>query len=437
MDVKDSKLSRWKNDLENHAIHETLRQSVEWLDTEVEDTDEEFEEERRRLRKVLGEIQKIVSGLDGDFFPQQWLDQINQHLHQQQFFQQLQAYAKTPQVGHLQTANNHITQYAPQVFHLSAMTRPVESAKVIKMAEEAFSSFSESMEAKANGTDTRFVKSEAALKAVDEKSTALEQRLDELETTASEKLSEWQNAFTEKQTTRDQQHSDAQIERETKFEELLSEWKEEVETQRAKISAKQTDKLQATLDHFKETGEAVLKDVNEKHQSVLEIHKLVGRDSVAGGYQKSAGEEKTEANRWRWISLGCLLAAVVWLGIKYWSGFERVDSGGLNWPEIVTASSLTAIFLVAAGYTSRQSKIHRDNERQLRSYALETKALDPFIASLEPTEQQAIKAELVRRMFGQQNAQTKDKLASVDDATLKTALEKLPDAVARAVKRVI
>ncbi len=430
-------MSRWKNDLDNHAIHEILRQTVEWLDTEVESTDADFEEERRRLRKVVGEVQRTVSGLDGDFFPKQLLDQINQHLRHQQFFEQLQAYSKTPQIGHLQNANNHITQYAPQVFQLSAMARPVESTELIKKAEDAFLSFAESMEAKASSTDTVFSKSEAALKALDEKAEALERQLDGLENTASEKLSEWQNDFTEKQTAHAQQHSDAQIERDTNFKELLSEWKQTVESERTKISDEQKDKLQATLDHFKETGEAVLSDVNEKHQSVLEIHELVGRDSVAGGYQKSAGEEKTEANRWRLISLGCLLAAIVWLVIKYSYGFERFDSGSINWPEIITAASLTALFLVAAGYTSRQSKIHRDNEKQLRSYALETKALDPFIASLEPAEQQTIKAELVRRMFGQQNAQQTGKSAQADDATVKTALENLPEAVAQTIKRVI
>lgn len=149
-------MSRWKNDFETHPIHETLRQSAEWLDAKVEDTNADFEEERSRLRKVLGEVQRIVSGLDSDFFPKQLLDQIDQHLRQQQFFQQLQAYSKTPNVGHLQTANNHITQYAPQIFHLSAMTRPVESTKVIRKAEDAFASFAESMETKANNTDARF-----------------------------------------------------------------------------------------------------------------------------------------------------------------------------------------------------------------------------------------------------------------------------------------
>lgn len=430
-------MSRWKTDFEKHAIHETLRQTVEWLNIDVENTDAAFEEERRRLKKVLVEIQKIVSGLDGDFFPQQWLDQINQHLRHQNFFQQLQSYSSNPQIGHLQTANNHITQYAPQVFHLASMSRPVESAKVIKEAENAFASFSESMEVTANNIDARFSRSEEALTAIDEKAVALEHQLDGLGTSANERLAEWQNDFTQRQTNRAQEHSDAQIERDKKFEELLSEWKKTVETQRTEISKEQADKLHATLDHFKKTGETVLTDVNEKHQSVLEIHKLVGRDSVAGGYQKSAGEEKAEANRWRWISLGCLLAAVIWLVIKYWSGFEQVEGGGLNWPEIITAASLTAIFLVAAGYTSKQSKIHRDNEKQLRSYALETKALDPFIASLEPEQQQAIKAELVRRMFGQQNSEAAGKSTSVDDGTVKTMLDKLPDALAQAVGKVV
>lgn len=189
------------------------------------------------------------------------------------------------------------------------------------------------------------------------------------------------------------------------------------------------------LSSSTKTVESVLDDVRQKHEAILEIHKLVGRDSVAGGYQTSAGEERTEANRWRWISLACLAAAVNWLGIKYWTGFAQATNGGFNWPETITASSLTAVFLVAAGYTSRQSKLHRDNEKLLRSYALETKALDPFIASLPEKDQQAIKAELVRRMFGQQNAASPSTRGKGDDASVKTLVDRLPDALAAAVSK--
>ena len=81
--------------------------------------------------------------------------------------------------------------------------------------------------------------------------------------------------------------------------------------------------------------------------------------------------------------------------------------------------------------------MHRDNEKLLRSYALETKALDPFIASLEKDEQQAIKAELVRRMFGQQNASGRDKQVKLDESSMKTIAEKVSDGVTGMVEKVV
>ena len=270
---------------------------------------------------------------------------------------------------------------------------------------------------------------------VETKAEALETQLTDLAVAAEEKLSEWQADFTDRQTSRAEDHSEAEIERKKNFEELLSEWKDSVATQSAKITQTQTDKLQATLDHFIDSGGSVLKDMNEKHQSVLEIHKLVGRDSVAGGYQKSAGEESGAANLWRLISMTSLIAAIIWLGFKYWIGFEQTATGGVNWAEIITASSLTAIFLISAGYASRQSKMHRDNEKQFRSFALETKALDPFIANLDETVQKEIKAELVRRMFGQQHMHTSTRSVKIDESTVATSAESLVQAVKKLVDK--
>jgi hypothetical protein len=429
-------VSRWSDEFENHPIHQLLIQAIEFLETEVENTDVKFEDERRRLRKVLGNLQQVVQGLDGEFFPKPILDQINAHF-SQHVLAQLRTFSTNHGIAQLQTANDQVTQHVPQIFQLAAMSRQMESQAVIAKAEQGFNSFATSMENTAKETDKRFTKHEEQLAEISETAEALSHTLEGLETSANGKLAEWQDDFTDKQTTRAQEHSDVQIERDTKFDALLSEWGATVEAQRSKIEQVQTDKLQGTLDAFKATGKEVLDDVREKHQSIREIHKLVGRDSVAGGYQTSAGEEKKEADRWRWISLACLAAAIAWLGVKYGMSLTQAFSGGLNWPEIITASSLTAVFLVAAGYTSRQSKLHRDNEKQLRSYALETKALDPFIASLEKADQQAIKAELVRRMFGQQNTQTSGKSAKLDDSTIKTLVDKFSDTVTDAVGKVI
>ncbi|MES0863205.1 hypothetical protein ABLN87_12690 [Ruegeria sp. SCPT10] len=404
---------------------------------DVVDTDAEFEDERRRLKKVLSSIQEIVSGLDAEFYPKAWLDQINQHLRNGQFFQQLQNYSSSPQTAQLQTANNHLTQYAPQVFHLAAMSRIPESEKVIKSAEEAYRSFSESMDDFTKKAEEKLEESAGEHMKLEGKAQELEKKLGDLAAVADAKLSEWQSEFTEKQTTRAEEHSEAQINREAKFEDLLSEWRKAIESQHTVIGKAQTDKLVALLDRFTKQGEAALKDVNEKHQSVLEIHKLVGRDSVAGGYQKSAGEEKKEADLWRWISMGSLAAAIIWLGFKYWMGFEQIDNGALNWASIITASSLTAILLVAAGYASRQSKLHRDNEKQMRSFALETKALDPFIANLGEKEQREIKAELIRRMFGQQNSHNSLPAGRIDDETLQTVAESVSNKVSQTLLKLV
>ncbi|MGZ2258086.1 hypothetical protein [Roseobacter sp. A03A-229] len=430
-------MSRWSEVFEKHPIHQLLNQAAEYLETEVEDTDAAFEDERRRLVSVVENLRTIIAGLNPEFYPQQWLDQIHQHLAHQHFNNQLQAYSSSPQMNHLTVANDHITQYAPQIFNLASMSRQMEAQDAITKAQKAFGSFTESMETTANETDERFNNHEAELQRISEKAESLEAELATLDTSVAEKLSEWQSEFTDKQTTRAEEYSENQIARETKFEELLTEWNAKIDNQQADIEKTQKDKLQATLDHFQETGRAVLADVSQKHEEVKEIHKLVGRDSVAGGYQTSAGDEKKQANFWRFVSLACIAGTAIWLLIKYNSGFTPGPDGGVNWPDVITASSLTAILIYAASYTSRQSRMHRDNEKLLRSYALETKALDPFIASLEKKEQQAIKAELVRRMFGQQNAVAERKNVKLDDTTVKTLVDSVTDTVSEAANKLV
>jgi hypothetical protein len=92
-----------------------------------------------------------------------------------------------------------------------------------------------------------------------------------LSATSNEKLSKWQDDFTEKKTAWTQEYSDAQIECDTKFEELFLEWKANAEAQQTEIAKTQNYKLEGTLDAFKTTGENILADVTEKHESTVLI----------------------------------------------------------------------------------------------------------------------------------------------------------------------
>lgn len=428
-------MSRWSDDYESHPIHQTLKQSIEWLDTDIEHGDTELEQERSRLRKVLLTLQSILIGIDAEFFPQQIFDQINKHLRHQNFFQQLEAYSTNQDVGYLRVSNDHISAYAGQIFHLAGLTRPEESREVIKKAEDAYESFLSSIKKSLVELENRTSESKDKLSALDSSSKQATKSLEEFKAKVDEQLSEWQSEFMNSETTRNKEHSTAEIERKKEYEELLTEWRSTIQTQLDESASEHKSKLGSAMGQIKKEGEDILTDVREKHKSVLEIHRLVGRDSVAGGYQSSAGEEKEAANRWRIISMVALGAAIVWLGFKYSRGFD--SSNTVNWAELLTVSSLTAILLLTAGYASRQSKMHRDNEKQMRSYALETKALDPFMAGLDEDERKKIKAELIRRMFGQQHSQDSSKANKIDDGTLKTLADSISSSVADSIAKIV
>jgi hypothetical protein len=435
-ELKEFIVSRWSDEFDKHPIHQLLNQADEYLETEVEDTDAAFEDERRRLKNVLGNLREVVAGLDPEFYPKQFLDQIHQHF-TPHVLGQLKAYSAKPAIAQLKAANDQATAQVANTYYLAAMSRPQEAKEAIQNAREAFGSFASSMEATANETDQRFTKHEAELTAVSEKAAALKQALDGLDTSANDKLTEWQVDFTEKQTTRAEEYSTAKIEREKKFSTNLKEQQEKFDQERTDTVAKQQALFETAFEAFKQSAGSANKDIHEKQKTIRKLHDLVTDETVTGGYHKSAKDEGKAANFWRLTSIGCLVITAVWLGIKIKSGFAPLEGGGVNWPDVITASSLTAIFLYAAGYTSKQSKMHRDNETLLRSYALETQALDPFIASLASEEQQAIKAELVRRMFGQQNANGTTEPTKLDDGTVKTLVDKVADTVGDVVGKVV
>ena len=72
----------------------------------------------------------------------------------------------------------------------------------------------------------------------------------------------------------------------------------------------------------------------------------------------------------------------------------------MGWAQILTAFSLTGVLLFGAAYGAQQSARHRANERQACWFALELKAIDPFIHSLAEEDQRALKKALSDRLFG-------------------------------------
>jgi len=206
--------------------------------------------------------------------------------------------------------------------------------------------------------------------------------------------------------------------------------KSEAETK--DISAKHDERLKSAFDTFMTDAQERLKDMKAKHAAILEIHGLVGKDGVAGGYQKTATDEHNAANIWRIVTMISLGLAALWLIVVFFLSFSGEPTANVNWSELAKASSLTLVLLTAAGFASRQSKAHRDLEQQMRWFSLEVQAIDPFLSSLEDADQRELKKQLVERLFGKDRTANQVKKSGVDVG----AYKELSDSILKPVQEI-
>jgi len=384
------------------------------LDVEVKDIDSEHEDERRRFLKGIDLIKGALDGLDMELSPEQLLINLNNHLRQAQIWNALESYASGPSVQHLRTANDHLTGQLPLVHQIAALARPPEAAKVIKSIEKAYRDFCKVIEKKEKNFHERLTKGEASLEKIEKGLAANKEALENLNSETNTAFSKWQQEFADAQNSRAKELSDAQIKRNEEFHKVMRDIRAKSEAETTDISAKHVDRLEAAFEaHTKEVQER-LDDIKAKHAAILEIHGLVGTDGVAGGYQKGASDEHKAANIWRRVAMVSLSLAAAWLLLKFYLGFGTTPSGGINWAELITTASLTFVLLVTAGYAARQSKTHRNAEQQMRWFALEVKAIDPFLSSLEDADQKELKKQLSERLFGKDRTADHMKLNGAD-----------------------
>jgi hypothetical protein len=395
------------------------------LDVQIEEIDSEHEDERRRFSKAIDLAQTAIAGLDAELFPEKLVSNLNNQLRQPQIWNEVNNYASNQNVQHLRQANDHLTGQLPLVYQIVAVAGPPDAAKTVRSIEEAYSQFCKVIETAERDFKARLAEGEGSLAEIRDGLAAHKKELEYLRTQSDEAFSEWQNEFGEAQNSRAEEFSSAQIQRGEKFDATMREMRAKSETETKDISAKHDDRLKAAFDTYTQDVEARLDDIKAKHAAILEIHGLVGTDGVAGGYQKTATDEHKAANTWRIVAMGSLGLAAIWLAFKFYLGFGSASAGGLNWAELVTAGSLTLVLLAAAGYASRQSKNHRDLEQQMRWFSLEVKAIDPFLSSLEETDQKELKKQLSERLFGKDRTVNQARTSGVDVGAYKELSESL------------
>lgn len=425
-------MSRWEEKLESHQIHESLRQLNEWLEFEFEEIDVDEREELLRFRKVLDLTTSVVSGLDAKIAPENLLETLNNQFQQPAIWNEINAYRSSRSVQHIRNANDNLGSVIQTVYQLGSFHNAVDLTESVKRVERAFEGFSKKVAKREKEVEEAILANKLLAESMENNLKEIETKVNRLAEQANEAFLNWQTEYTSAQTSRAEEFSSAQIARASKFDVSVRELREKSEANMKVITEEHQKNLRESFEDFEESISTKLSDAAKRYEDILEIHGLVGKDAVAGGYQRGEENERGAANLWRIIAMGSFVAAGIWIGVKYYFDFQVEPVGDLDWFKLISTTSLTLVLIGMGGYAARQSAIHRVAEQKLRWFALEVKAIDPFLSSLPEENRNALKDQLAQKLFGSNHKSVNDRDVNIHP----TAVRAISEAVVSILKAV-
>lgn len=376
-------MSRWVEKFKKHPLHKTVSGIIDNFQKQAKSKEKEHFSEQRRFKKFIDYYLEIMEKIDPELISLKSLDAWNNSWSAEPT-QHAINYANTGDISHLQALNDSVsTQLSSLAIFRSVNARPVSKVSVTKLENEA-DAFAEQLIQYKNELDTEIKAFRAKSVQIQDSLTSLSEQIEERRRESNAQQAAFQQQFSSAQESRNQDYANWTNDIRRTAEDEIQETIKSAEN-----SLKESDKI------FKSKIDSLIKDSKEKHENILKLHGLVAQDSIAGGYVDNAKREQVSANTWRIISMIFIILAASWLFTSY-----RTYGVSINWEIALTFLPLTAILLFGAAYAAQQSTRHRAVAVQNQRFALEMAAIDPFIQSLDPEDQLALKKELTGRFFG-------------------------------------
>ncbi|NCC03464.1 MAG: hypothetical protein EOM37_05375 [Proteobacteria bacterium] len=420
-------MNRWEEQYKQHPIHNALSEMKRLIDARSQEADASTQIEKRRFLKVLETYQDALSQLDPELVPTSILDGLNANIQNQGIQNSVNNFNATGALTELHNANNQISGNLTQLCQLLAITKKTAQLKPSRGAEKAADEFIKAIESKTNALVDELSKISNQVREQQTKLNELSGLIDTKRQESENMIALWQEQFSNSQHQRDTDFvADQKVRTDT-----YADWRKQIENETSgKVEAfisKTKDKLDQSQQAFDTSIADYLASARDKHQAILDLYELVAGDSVAAGYLKNANEERTQANIWRLVAVLFIVATAIWTGVSYFMVLPDGSQASLAWVKILKALSVTGVLLFGAIYSGNQSNSHRSNEKKTRWFALEVKAIDPFIASLETAQQQELKKSLSDRLFAQRTEVTEKAKPIIEEHAFSTVIKGIVD----------
>ena len=318
---------------------------------------------------------------------------------------QLDAYLTNNSVAHLVKFNLHIQNaivYLQQFFII--LPHQNSSEDKVKETKKIFSDFVVTSKEKREELEASVTSLQNELSKRNSELGTLQQNLEKTQDRTNTLISDWQKQFSKAQEVRNSSFHDQIKELENKFDE-----------QKNKIIENNEQQLKEKYDAYADTIERKLEKAEEHNQKIKDLFKLVSENSVAGSYDNYATSEKRSAF---WLMCASLGFIVIGILLHLYNYFFRASGAGGDhlWESYIAMLPLTGLLMYGAIYTGSLANKHRKNSQRMKWFALNVKAIDPYLENLDEQERKEIKKELSKEFFKipEENSKEDGKHISID-----------------------
>jgi hypothetical protein len=457
-------MNRWKEQLEGHGIHETLKWLSDSVSNEFDDIDENEASEKRRLLKLIQKYKEVLDAIDPEVTPFNQIDGLNRGLTNSDFAKQINDYVKTGSVANLVEASNLLSNHITPLSVLLSIAEKAPLQQPIADLEKLIDSLVNTLVRKKDELSSSLDELEISVAEKAQAQDVLSTQIEDSKSEISAVVNEWQKQFSGAQENRSQEFSKW---RDNFSAEKSSEVEVAIQDYRTKLT-------ESTAAFQGEVSEIII-DGKEKHTAILELYEITAGDSVGAGYLSSANSEKNQADTWRTISVGFIITTAVWLLFSFFynapktshslnieyitksepqiskeekqkkQGAAADDAGNgkkkssfpkqpissivneppFPWYTLFVTFSLSGVLLWGSAYAAQQSTKHRINEKKARWFALEVRAFDPFINSLDDKDKNDLKRQFSEKIFGHSLNTDDDNVKVIDEHVFKTVADTL------------
>lgn len=381
-------MNRWQKQFSEHAIHQAIEELQEALGHEPENLESYQFDELVRARLVVEECRNRLSEVDARLLSFPLLDEISNVFKGPHVLGKAKAFAVGDN-NQLQPINETLTGLIPKITQLPRLDVEAEISTVISVAEESSKQALDKVLARAKSADDHLNELASGLESLAKEKDKLEQSLSTRKQELDSLITQFQKQFSDAQESRSQKYS---------------EWFSSIDQKVREDSRELRDATEKELQHL-------IADSTTKHDDIKELYELAAGDSIAGGYSQTATSETTQANIWRLISLGFIGATIAWLLVVVFyflqpdlpididAAEQLIENAAPDWYRMIINFSITGVLLFGAAFSSQQSTKHRNEAKKARGLALQIKALEPYIYSLDTDKQKELKERLAEKFF--------------------------------------